>query len=136
VASNFPQSEEEAISKAQQYDLIYSQSEYLYTVLPDLPKPVPFDQDKPRMSHSVDGLIGNTMHHAPCTTTPTTTNVWHTSISAGIWGNLLLLSTPLSKTIPCFSPSTHQWATVGTPNTPTYLDKFGYFLYLSLYSKY
>jgi hypothetical protein len=38
VASTFPQSEEEAISKAQQYDLIYAQSGYLYTVLPDLPK--------------------------------------------------------------------------------------------------
>jgi hypothetical protein len=42
VASTFPQSEEEAISKAQQYDLIYAQSGYLYMVLPDLPKPVPF----------------------------------------------------------------------------------------------
>jgi hypothetical protein len=65
VASTFPQSEEEAISKAQQYDLIYAQSGYLYTVLPDLPKPVPFGQDKPGMSHSADGLIGATMHHSP-----------------------------------------------------------------------
>jgi hypothetical protein len=65
VASTFPQSEEEAISKAQQYDLIYAQSGYLYTVLPDLPKPVPFGQDKPGMSHSADGLIGTTTHHGP-----------------------------------------------------------------------
>jgi hypothetical protein len=65
VASTFPQSEEEAISKAQQYDLIYSQSGYLYTVLPDLPKPMPFGQDKPGMSHSADRLIGNTTHHNP-----------------------------------------------------------------------
>jgi hypothetical protein len=65
VASTFPQSEEEAISKAQQYDLIYAQSGYLYTVLPDLPKPVPFGQDKPGMSHSADRLIGATMHHSP-----------------------------------------------------------------------
>jgi hypothetical protein len=65
VASTFPQSEEEAISKAQQYDLIYAQSGYLYTVLPDLPKPVPFGQDKPGMSHSADRLIGTTMHHSP-----------------------------------------------------------------------
>jgi hypothetical protein len=65
VASTFPQSEEEAISKAQQYDLIYAQSGYLYTVLPDLPKPVPFGQDKPGMSHSADGLIGATTHHGP-----------------------------------------------------------------------
>jgi hypothetical protein len=65
VASTFPQSEEEAISKAQQYDLIYAQSGYLYTVLPDLPKPVPFGQDKPGMPHSADELIGATTHHGP-----------------------------------------------------------------------
>jgi hypothetical protein len=65
VASTFPQSEEEAISKSQQYNLIYSQSGYLYIVLLDLPKPVPFGQDKPGMSHSADGLIGNTMHRNP-----------------------------------------------------------------------
>jgi hypothetical protein len=65
VASTFPQTEEEAISKAQQYDLIYAQSGYLYTVLPDLPKPTPFGQDKPGMSHSADGLIGATTHHGP-----------------------------------------------------------------------
>jgi hypothetical protein len=65
VASTFPQSEVEAISKAQQYDLIYSQSGYLYPVLPDLPKPMPFGQDKLEMSHSADRLIGNTTHHSP-----------------------------------------------------------------------
>jgi hypothetical protein len=65
VASTFPQTEEEAISKAQQFDLIYAQSGYLYTVLPDLPKPTPFGQDKTGMSHSADGLIGATTHHGP-----------------------------------------------------------------------
>jgi hypothetical protein len=34
-------------------------------VLPDLPKPMPFGQDKPGMSHSADGLIGATTHHGP-----------------------------------------------------------------------
>jgi hypothetical protein len=63
VAATFPQSEEEAISKAQQFELIYSQSGYLYTVLPDAPRPMPFGQDKPGMSHSADGLIGTTTHH-------------------------------------------------------------------------
>jgi hypothetical protein len=63
VASNFPQSKEEAISKAQQFDLIYSQSGYLYTVLPDAPRPVPFGQDKPRMSQATNGLIGTKTHH-------------------------------------------------------------------------
>jgi hypothetical protein len=66
VASTFPQSEEESINKAQQYNLIYSQSGYLYIVLFDLPKPMLFGQDKPGMSHSIDGLIGiNTTHHSP-----------------------------------------------------------------------
>jgi hypothetical protein len=65
VASTFPQSKEEAINKDQQFDLIYSQSGYLYIVLPDAPRPVPFVQDKPGMSHAVDGLIGTTKHHNP-----------------------------------------------------------------------
>jgi hypothetical protein len=39
VASTFPQLEEEAISKAQHFDLIYAKSGYLYTVLPDAPRP-------------------------------------------------------------------------------------------------
>jgi hypothetical protein len=63
VASTFPQYEEEAISKAQQYDLIYAQSGYLYTVILDAPRPVPFGQDKPGMSHVVDRLIGTTTYH-------------------------------------------------------------------------
>jgi hypothetical protein len=65
VAFTFPKSEEEDISKAQQFDLIYAQSGYLYIVLPDASKLVPFGQDKPRMSHATDGLIGTTTHHNP-----------------------------------------------------------------------
>jgi hypothetical protein len=65
VASTFPQSEEEAINKAQQFDLIYAQSGYLYTVFPDAPRPIPFGQDKPGMSHAVDGLIGSMTHLNP-----------------------------------------------------------------------
>jgi hypothetical protein len=42
-----PQTEDEAITKAQKFDLIYSQSGYLYSVLPDAPLPLPFGQDKP-----------------------------------------------------------------------------------------
>jgi hypothetical protein len=71
VVATFPQSEEEAISKAQQFELIYSQLGYLYTVLPDAPRPVPFGQDKPGMSHSADGLIGTTTHHNPYPPQPT-----------------------------------------------------------------
>ena len=65
VASTFPQNEEVAISKTQQYDLIYAQSGSLYIVLLDAPRHIPFAQDKPGMYHSVDGLIGTTTHHNP-----------------------------------------------------------------------
>jgi hypothetical protein len=37
VATTMPQTKEEAITKAQHFDLIYSQSRYLYIVLPDAP---------------------------------------------------------------------------------------------------
>lgn len=37
VASTSPANEAEAIQKAQHFDLIYSQSGYLYTILPDAP---------------------------------------------------------------------------------------------------
>jgi hypothetical protein len=65
VASTFPQSEEEAIHKYQQFNLIYAQSGYLYTILPDAPKLVPFGKEKPRMSHAANGMIGTTTHHKP-----------------------------------------------------------------------
>jgi hypothetical protein len=65
VTSTFPQSEEEAINKAQQFDLIYSQFGYLYTIFPDAPRPLPFGQDKPGVSHTTDGLIGSMTHHNP-----------------------------------------------------------------------
>jgi hypothetical protein len=44
--------------KAQKFDLIYSQSGYLYMVLPDAPHPLPFNQENLDASHSADGLIG------------------------------------------------------------------------------
>jgi hypothetical protein len=37
VTTTMPQNKDEAITKAQQFDLIYSQSEYLYMVLQDAP---------------------------------------------------------------------------------------------------
>jgi hypothetical protein len=65
VSSTFLQSEEEAINKSQQFDLIYSQSGYFYTVLLDAPRPIPFGQDKPGMCHAADGLISSMTHHNP-----------------------------------------------------------------------
>ena len=59
VASEHPQSEEEAILKAQQFDLIYTQSVYLYTVIPDAPHPSTSYRDALGASHVVDGIIGS-----------------------------------------------------------------------------
>jgi hypothetical protein len=65
VATTIPQTEDEAITKAQQFDLIYSQLRYLYTMLPNAPLPLPFHQDKPGASHTVGGLIGSMAHFKP-----------------------------------------------------------------------
>lgn len=44
LSTTFPQNEDKDITKAQQFDLIYSQSGYLYTLLPDVPLPLLFGQ--------------------------------------------------------------------------------------------
>jgi len=54
-----PATEEDAILKAMQFDLIYTQSGYLYTVIPDAPRTRGFLADKPGASHSADGIIGS-----------------------------------------------------------------------------
>ena len=59
IASGHPQSEEEAILKAQQFDLIYAQSGYLYTVIPDAPRPSTSYRDAPGAFHAVDDIIGS-----------------------------------------------------------------------------
>ena len=59
VASERPQSKEEAILKAQQFELIYAQSGYLYTVILDAPRPSTSYHDAPGASHTVDGIIGS-----------------------------------------------------------------------------
>src|SRR5713226_6972161 len=58
VTSKCPQFEEEAILKAQQFDLIYAQSGYLYTVIPDAPRGDSPHHDAPGASHAADGIIG------------------------------------------------------------------------------
>ena len=59
VASERPQSEEEAILKAQQFDLIYAQSGYLYTIIPDAPHASTYFHDTSGASHAMDGIIGS-----------------------------------------------------------------------------
>ena len=63
VASERPQSEEEAILKAQQFDLIYAQSGYLYTIIPNAPHGDSSQQDAPGASHAADGIIGRVSSH-------------------------------------------------------------------------
>ena len=55
VASESPQIEEEAILKAQQFDLIYAQSGNLYTIIPDAPR-------VGTSYHDADGIIGSVSH--------------------------------------------------------------------------
>ena len=57
VASERPQSEEEAILKAQQFDLIYAQSGYLYTIIPDAPRPSTSYRNAPGASHVANDII-------------------------------------------------------------------------------
>ena len=59
VTSKHPQSEEEAILKAQQFDLIYAQSGHLYTVIPDAPRPSTSYRNALGGSHAADGIIGS-----------------------------------------------------------------------------
>ena len=62
VTSEHPQSEEEAILKAQQFDLIYAQSGYLYTVIPDAPRVGTSYRDALGASCVAYGIIGSFSH--------------------------------------------------------------------------
>jgi hypothetical protein len=62
VASTFPQSDKKSIGKAQQFDLIYAQSSYLYMVFSDAPRPIPFGHEKLGVYHALYGLIGSMTH--------------------------------------------------------------------------
>ena len=67
-----PQSEEEAILKAQQFDLIYAQSGYLYTIILDAPHLGTSYRDALGASHAVDGIIGSISHQPQYRSTPPT----------------------------------------------------------------
>ena len=49
--------EEEAILRAQQMDLIYSQSGILYEIIPDPPRPT-HSVEKPKPRPHADGVVG------------------------------------------------------------------------------
>jgi hypothetical protein len=59
VATSRVFSEEEAIMRAQQLELIYSQSGMLYEILPDAPRSN-FDKTKQKFGPHVDGIVGST----------------------------------------------------------------------------
>jgi hypothetical protein len=52
-------SEEDAIMRAQQFELIYSQSGLLYNILPDAPRSI-LDKTRQRVGPHADGIVGST----------------------------------------------------------------------------
>ena len=60
VASHFPHTKEATLKIALKYNLIYAQSGYVYTVLPDLPRPS--GANAPGAFDAADGIIGSLSH--------------------------------------------------------------------------
>ena len=58
VAQQRPTSKEDAISKAQQLELIYTQSKYIYNILPNVARMQTY-QEFPCASNSAERLIGS-----------------------------------------------------------------------------
>lgn len=58
VSSSGVMTKEEAIFKAQQLDLIYSQSRILYEIIPHAPWSIT-DPSKPKFGPHVDGIVGS-----------------------------------------------------------------------------
>ena len=58
VSTSRVMNEEEAILRAQQLDLIYSQSGILYEIIPEAPRPT-HDANKPKPRPHVDGVVGS-----------------------------------------------------------------------------
>jgi hypothetical protein len=58
VATSGVFSEEEAIMRAQQFELIYSQSGLLYQILPDAPRSI-LDKTRQRAGPHADGIVGS-----------------------------------------------------------------------------
>ena len=56
VTSQFPQTEEFSLQIVLKYDVIYTQSGYVYTVLPDLPRPS--GANALGASHTADSIVG------------------------------------------------------------------------------
>jgi hypothetical protein len=59
VATSGVFSEEDAIMRAQQLELIYSQSGLLYEIFPDAPRSI-LDKTRQRVGPHADGIVGST----------------------------------------------------------------------------
>jgi hypothetical protein len=59
IATSGVFSEEDAIMRAQQFELIYSQSSLLYNILPDAPRSI-LDKTRKRVGPHADGIVGST----------------------------------------------------------------------------
>jgi hypothetical protein len=57
VATSRVFSEEDAIMRAQQFELIYSQSGLLHNILPDVPRSI-LDKTRQRAGPHADGIVG------------------------------------------------------------------------------
>jgi hypothetical protein len=98
--------EEQAISRAQYLDLVYSQTGTLYDFLPELPRPgTSSTSTTPAASHAADGVIGTTHahSHSVSSTTPkyTSSNVQNAPSPATPTGKTsevnVVQSTPTGK---------------------------------------
>ncbi len=65
VSSHFPYFKEDALQVALKYNLIYAQSRYVYTIIPNLTRPGA--ANAMGESHAIDGIIGSISHppHPP-----------------------------------------------------------------------
>jgi len=66
--SHFPWYEEDALQVALKYGLIYAQSGYVYTVMPNLPQPGGCNASG--VSHATNSIIGSISHSQPPPYTP------------------------------------------------------------------
>jgi hypothetical protein len=99
--------EEKAISHAQYLDLIYSQMETLYKLIPDAPRPsTTTTSTTPTTSHAVDGVIG-TFHDNAKSTLATHTNPKSTN------SNFQSASTPTPSTDKKFEVNSVQYTPAG-----------------------
>jgi hypothetical protein len=102
VATSGVFSEEEAIMRAQQFELIYSQSGLLYTILLDAPRSI-LDKTRQRAGPHADGIVGSAQ------TKPAeqlTKQLQQLSIQHSVANQTTTLAAPLTQTLEVHSVQT------------------------------